>query len=152
MDLDPTDAATCKDVPETSQNKSLLRNKSLMNAYAVAGEGRDLQSCKAMLADHERAIQHEIEEQEAKAAAKAEKQTKKNKRKSTDVADDEEDVEMEDADEEAKKPKKSSRKRKKDADADGEAAKVRCLNFWGLGLLFANRASPHSRLRRPRRS
>lgn len=128
MDLEPTDAAACKDVPEKSQNKSILRNKSLVNAYTVAGEGRDLQACKAMLADHERAIQQEIQAQEEKAAAKAEKQAKKGKRKSTGVAD-EEDVEMEDADGEAKKSKKASRKRKKEPDTDGEGSKVSSLTF-----------------------
>ena len=127
-DLEPTDAATCKDVPEKSQNKSILRNKSLMNAYAIAGEGRDLDACKAILADHELAIQQEIQAQEEKAAAKAEKQAKKTKRKSTEAVE-EEDVEMEDVDEEAKKSKKSSRKRKKETDTDGEGAKVSSLSF-----------------------
>lgn len=120
MDLQPTESEACKNVSEKGKNKSLL------NAYSVASEGRDLQSCKAMLADHERAVQAEIEAQEAKATAKAEKQAKKSKRKSTDV---DEDIEMEDVEEEeAPKPKKGSKKRKKEGETDGEASKVSTQN------------------------
>jgi hypothetical protein len=115
-DLTPLDPASCKDVPEKGKSKQLLA------AYAVAAEGHDLQYFKDLLADHQRALQQELEEQEAQQAAKEAAKAKKNKRKSMDVADDLEDIDMEDADE-PKKPK-SSKKRKKDAETDGEAEKV----------------------------
>ncbi|RHZ61167.1 PWWP domain protein [Aspergillus thermomutatus] len=118
-DLTPLDPASCKDVPEKGKSKQLLA------AYAVAAEGHDLQYFKGLLADHQRALQQELEEQEAqqaaKEAAKAEREAKKNKRKSMDIVDDLEDIDMEDADE-PKKPK-ISKKRKKDAETDGEAEK-----------------------------
>jgi hypothetical protein len=118
-DLTSLDPASCKDVPEKGKSKQLLA------AYAVAAEGHDLQYFKELLADHQRALQQELEEQEAqqaaKEAAKAERAAKKNKRKSMDIVDDLEDIDMEDADE-PKKPK-SSKKRKKDAETDGEAEK-----------------------------
>jgi hypothetical protein len=118
-DLTSLDPASCKDVPEKGKSKQLLA------AYAVAAEGHDLQYFKELLADHQRALQQELEEQEAqqaaKEAAKAERAAKKNKRKSMDIVDDL-DIDMEDADE-PKKPK-SSKKRKKDAETDGEAEKV----------------------------
>ncbi|KAH1581051.1 hypothetical protein KXX17_001380 [Aspergillus fumigatus] len=118
-DLTPLDPASCRDVPEKGKSKQLLA------AYAVAAEGHDLQYFKELLADHQRALQQELEEQEAqqaaKEAAKAEREAKKNKRKSMDIVDDLEDIDMEDAGE-PKKPK-SSKKRKKDAETDGEAEK-----------------------------
>lgn len=95
----------------------------LLQAYAVAAEGHGLDHFKTLLADHQRALDQEMEEQEAKAAAKAEKDAKKNKRKSMDIVDeDAEDIETGDADD-AKKSK-SSKKRKKDTKAD-EEEKVR---------------------------
>ncbi|KAF7116265.1 hypothetical protein CNMCM5793_004341 [Aspergillus hiratsukae] len=118
-DLTPLDPASCKDVPEKGKSKLLLA------AYAVAAEGHDLQYFKDLLADHQRALQQELEEQEAqqaaKDAAKAEREAKKNKRKSMDIVDDLEDIDMEDADE--PKKAKTSKKRKKDAETDGEAEK-----------------------------
>lgn len=120
MDLKPITAEECKDVPAKGKGKALL------NAYAVAAEGHDLEHFKTILADHELAVQQEIEAREAKEAAKAEKQAKKNKRKSMEVVEDE-DVDMDDVEEEeaAKKPK-SSKKRKKSVDADAETSKVSC--------------------------
>ncbi|RHZ72627.1 hypothetical protein CDV55_107711 [Aspergillus turcosus] len=118
-DLTPLDPASCKDVPEKGKSKLLLA------AYAVAAEGHDLQYFKDLLADHQRALQQELEEQEAqqaaKEAAKAEREAKKNKRKSMDIVDDLEDIDLEDADE--PKKAKTSKKRKKDAETDGEAEK-----------------------------
>lgn len=129
MDLKPTTAEECKAVTEKGKSKSLL------NAYAVAGEGHDLQHFKVILADHEHALQQELEAREAKEAAKAEKQAKKNKRKSMDVVQDE-DVDMDDVEEEEVKKPKSSKKRKKSVDAD-ESAKVRYQNVV-VRSLFTN--------------
>lgn len=122
--LTPITPAECENVSEKNKAKGLIA------AYKVAAEGHDLQYFKNLLADHQAALQQEIEEAEAqeaaKAAAKAEK-AKKNKRKSkgADI-----DVEMEDADD--SKKAKSTKKRKKDAETDGEADKVRSLRavFW----------------------
>lgn len=109
--LTPLDPADCKDISE--KNKA----KGLVAAYKVAAEGHDLQYFKNLLADHQAALQQEIDEAEAeenaKAAAKAEK-AKKTKRKSKGV---DTDVDMEDADE--KKPK-SSKKRKNETEAEAE--------------------------------
>ncbi|KAJ5218262.1 uncharacterized protein N7498_000361 [Penicillium cinerascens] len=91
--------------------------KGLIAAYKIAAEGHDLQYFKSLLADHQAALQQEIDEAEAeenaKAAAKAEK-AKKTKRKSKGA---DTDVDMEDADE--KKPK-SSKKRKNETEAEAE--------------------------------
>ncbi|KAJ6134271.1 hypothetical protein N7523_000593 [Penicillium sp. IBT 18751x] len=109
--LTPLDPADCKDVSDKNKAKGLIA------AYKVAAEGHDLQYFKNLLADHQAALQQEIEEAEAeenaKATAKAEK-AKKNKRKSKGA---ETDVDMEDADE--KKPK-SSKKRKNEAETEAE--------------------------------
>lgn len=114
--LTPLDPADCKDVSEKNKAKGLIA------AYKVAAEGHDLQHFKNLLADHQAALQQEIEEAEAEENAKAEK-AKKNKRKSKGA---ETDVDMEDADE--KKPK-SSKKRKNEAEI--EAEKV-CILKTGL--------------------
>lgn len=115
-DLTPIDAAGCKEVSEKGKSKTLLA------AYAVGAEGHDLQHFKDLLADHQRALEQEIEEREAqaaaKAAAKAEREAKKNKRKSMEVVDD--DVDMDDADEDTKKSK-STKKRKKDNDSEAQS-------------------------------
>lgn len=109
----------------------------LLQAYAVAAEGHGLDHFKTLLADHQRALDQEMEEQEAKAAAKAEKDAKKNKRKSMDIVDeDAEDIEMGDADD-AKKSK-SSKKRKKDTKADEEEkVRVHRLSFFEPSLQFS---------------
>ncbi|KAJ6103292.1 hypothetical protein N7486_005719 [Penicillium sp. IBT 16267x] len=113
--LKPLDPAECKEVSEKNKSKGLL------SAYKVAAEGHDLKHFKSLLADHQAAVQQEIEEEEReeeeKAKAKAEKAAKKNKRKSKGA---ETDVEMEDADE--AKPSKATKKRKKD-EADVEEDK-----------------------------
>lgn len=108
--LNPLEAEECKDVSEKNKSKLLL------NAYKIAAEGHDLQYFKNILADHQAALEHEIQEreaqEEAKAAAKAEKKGKR-KSKGADA-----DVDVEDD------KKKGAKKRKKDADTDGEADKV----------------------------
>lgn len=123
--LTPITPDECKDVSEKNKSKGLIA------AYRVAAEGHDLDYFKQMLADHEAAIQQEIEEEEAAEAAKAEKEAAKeaakaekeaakkatkNKRKSKGA---ETDVEMEDA-EDSKKSKASSKKRKNETDAEAE--------------------------------
>lgn len=138
--LTPTDPETCKNVSEKGKSKQLL------SAYHVAAEGHDLEYFKTVLADHDAALQQEIEEQEARAADKAEKQAKKSKRKSMDIVDDgAEDIEMGDADD-TKKPK-SSKKRKKDAGDEEEKVNLTpaFLTICASSYMFLN-----SRQRRPR--
>lgn len=119
--MTPITPAECENVSEKNKAKGLIA------AYKVAAEGHDLQYFKNLLADHQSALQQEIEEAEAqeaaKAAAKAEK-AKKGKRKSKGA---DTDVEMEDA--EDSKKAKSTKKRKKDGETDGEADKVRSLEL-----------------------
>lgn len=124
-DLTPLDPESCKDVPEKGKQKNLIA------AYKVASENHDLQYFKSLLADHQRAVQQELEEREAaaaaKAAAKAEKEEKKKqqkKRKSEVVSGDAEDAEMADGDEEGGKKPKSAKKRKKETESDVETEKV----------------------------
>lgn len=120
--MTPLDPADCKDV--SPKNKS----KSLLAAYEVAAEGHDLKYFKSLLADHQAAVQQEMDEAEAeenaKAAAKAEKaeKAKKTKRKSKGA---DTDVEMEDTDD--KKPKSS--KKRKNAEAEDEAEKVHTVSW-----------------------
>lgn len=135
-DLTPLDPETCKDVPEKGKSKPLIA------AYAIAAENHDLQYFKDMLADHQRAIEQELEEREAeaaaKAAAKAERDAKKKKRKSMDVGEEPDDFEMEDVDDEEKKTK-ASKKRKKDADTDADTDKVRLsCSIYPLGDAVSN--------------
>lgn len=117
--MTPLDPADCKDVSEKNKAKGLIA------AYKVAAEGHDLQYFKSLLADHQAALQQEIDEAEAeetaKATAKAEK-AKKSKRKSKGA---ETDVEMEEADE--KKPK-GSKKRKNETETEAEKVRVMDLS------------------------
>ena len=150
MDLSPLDPESCKDVSPKSKGKLLLA------AYAVASEAHDLQYFKTLLADHQRALEQEIEEKEAQAAAKAEakaeRDAKKNKRKSMEIVDDE-DVDMEDANAESKKSK-SSKKRKKDTETEDD--KVRAVFEIDFGpdifhVQFVLTLLPASSRRRPPR-
>jgi hypothetical protein len=102
------------------------KNKALSEAYVIASEGHDLDWFKAMLADHEQAMQEDILTKQAKAEEKAKKADKTAKRKSTagDVSDD---VDMDDVGDEtapSAKKAKASKKRKKEDDSDGEPEKV----------------------------
>ncbi|KAJ5637249.1 hypothetical protein N7490_007128 [Penicillium lividum] len=102
--MTPLEPADCKDISEKNKAKGLIA------AYKVAAEGHDLKYFKTLLADHQAAIQQEIEEEEREEAEKAKaKADKKNRRKSKGT---ETDIEMEEADE--AKPSKSTKKRKKD--------------------------------------
>ncbi|KAJ5156559.1 hypothetical protein N7492_009362 [Penicillium capsulatum] len=138
--LTPLDPAECKDVSEKNKAKGLYR------AYQVAANGHDLKYFKDLLADHQAALQQELEEEEAKEAAKeaakaekAEKTAKKPKRKSK-AADT--DVEMEDADD-TKKTKAAPKKRKKDAETDGEAEKpAKNAKTGGTKIKLTNKKTP----------
>ena len=121
-DLKPLTPEECKDIPEKGKSKSLL------SAFSVAAEGHDLPHLKSLLAEHQRALQAEIDEKEAqaaaKAAAKAEKDAKKkNKRKSTDAGENG-DVDVDDADGKGKTPKSSKKRKKSGDEADADSDKV----------------------------
>ncbi|KAH8701055.1 hypothetical protein BGW36DRAFT_357686 [Talaromyces proteolyticus] len=119
-DLTPLDPESCKEVNEKGKQKQLIA------AYQVAAANHDLNYFKSLLADHQRAVQQELDEREAAAAEKAAlkaqkeaaKEEKKKKRKSVAA---ENDVEMGDA-EDGKKAK-ATKKRKKDVESDGEVEK-----------------------------
>ena len=92
----------------------------------MAAEGKGLDHFKAMLLDHQKALQEDQERREARESAKVQKaeRAEKKKRKS-EAAEEDEDVDVEDAGEEGKsEPKKSSKKRKKEVESDGEGEKV----------------------------
>ena len=111
--LDPEDD-TIKNPPEKGKSKTLLA------AYAKAAEANDLQHFKTMLAEHQKALQQDMEEREAIAAERAASKKAKKSRKSSDAAALAEDVEEMDVDDEEGVEKPKSKKRKKPADSDAE--------------------------------
>lgn len=111
--LDPEDD-TIKNPPEKGKSKTLLA------AYAKAAEANDLQHFKTMLAEHQKALQQDMEEREAIAAERAASKKTKKSRKSSDAAALAEDVEDMDVDDEEGVEKPKSKKRKKPADSDTE--------------------------------
>lgn len=147
-ELTKLDPEECKDFPEKGKTKSLIQ------AYHVAAEGHDLEYFKAMLLDHQKAMQEDQERREAREAAKAEKaeRAEKKKRKS-ETAEEDEDVDMEDAEEEAKpEPKKPSKKRKKEAESEVDDEKV-CADPANIGItLLMSMACSLQRLPRPQPS
>jgi dihydroorotase-like cyclic amidohydrolase len=124
-ELTTLDPEECKDFSEKGKTKSLIQ------AYHVAAEGHDLEHFKAMLLDHQKAMQEDQERRDAREAAKAEKAERSDKKKrKSEVTEEDEDVEMEDVEEEGKsQPKKSSKKRKKEAESEGDDEKV-CLQIY----------------------
>ncbi len=118
------------------------KSKLLLAAYEKAAENQPLQHYKDMLADHQKALQEDMEAQTEREAKKA----SKSKRKSTDgnaLVDDAEDMDIDEAPS-AEKPK--SKKRKKDVDSDAEG-KVR----WHVHVLCAFCTDTTSSLQRPLR-
>jgi hypothetical protein len=113
-----------KDVETGKQGK---KTKALWEAYQTAAEGHDLAHFKQVLANHEAAMQQDLEQREQKEQDKKEKAEKSTKRKST-AAVGSDDVDMEDAGEDATAPSakkaKATKKRKKDDESDGENDKV----------------------------
>ena len=119
MDLTPITPEDCSNVEQKGKAKGLLA------AYDIAGEDHDLQYYKTMLADHQAAVQEDLDRQAEKeaerAAAKAAKAEKNARRKSTTAAekDDDDDDQM-DIDQDSNTQKTPSKKRKKVADAEDE--------------------------------
>ncbi|KAF1912423.1 hypothetical protein BDU57DRAFT_582678 [Ampelomyces quisqualis] len=112
-----------KDAETGKQGK---KTKALWEAYQIAAEGHDLAHFKQVLANHEAAMQQDLEQREQKEQDKKEKAEKSTKRKSTAVVSSE-DVDMEDAGDGATAPSakkaKATKKRKKDDESDGENEK-----------------------------
>lgn len=98
------------------------KSKTLLAAYAKASENNDLDHFKLMLADHQKALEADLEEKEERAAAKKKKASRKS---DAVVADDPDDMEIDD---EATVEKPKSKKRKKADDGDEIDEKVRVLN------------------------
>jgi hypothetical protein len=123
-----------KDVEAGKQGK---KNKALWEAYQVAAEGHDLAHFKTVLANHEAAMQLDVEQREQKEAEKKEKAEKSAKRKSI-AAVESDDVDMEDADgttAPSAKKAKATKKRKKSDESDGENDKVCTLQLPGFRSL-----------------
>ena len=113
-ELTPLDVEAAKEPSEKGKSKLLLA------AYEKAAENQPLQHYKDMLADHQKALQEDIEAQAEREAKKA----NKAKRKSTDATAAVDDGDEMDIDEAPSAEKPKSKKRKKDVDSDGEG-KVR---------------------------
>ncbi|KAG8526937.1 uncharacterized protein KY384_008366 [Bacidia gigantensis] len=98
------------------------KTKTLIAAYSKAAEASTLDAFKAMLTDHQKALEEDIALQEEREAKKAEK-AKKTARKSSDAKADDDEMDVDD--EVAEKPKSKKRKKAADeSDADEKPAKT----------------------------
>ena len=113
-DLTPLDPAQCKSAETKGKSKLLLA------AYEIAGEDHDLGHYKAMLRDHQAAVDADMEAEAAQETKKA----GKSKRKSVDVSAAAEDPDDMDIDEGPVKEKPKSKKRKKEIQDDDIEEKV----------------------------
>lgn len=108
----------CKNVEEKGKAKSLLA------AYGVASEDHDLEYFKTMLAEHQAAVQEDLDRQAEKeaerSAAKAAKAEKSGRRKSTTAVEKDDDDDKMDIDEDGNTQKPQSKKRKKVNDLEDE--------------------------------
>lgn len=118
------------------------KSKTLLLAYAKAAENQNIDHFKTMLAEHQKALQADMEAQEEYEKEKAAKKASKKPRKSevTVAEDDEMDI-----DQEAPVEKPKSKKRKKAEDEEDVEEKVRLVRtLRGIRLTTAS-------LRRPQR-
>ena len=117
----PNTELTLLDIEAAKEPTEKGKSKLLLAAYEKAAENQPLQHYKDMLADHQKALQEDMDAQAERDAKKA----SKSKRKSMDASalvDEGDEMDIDEAPS-AEKPK--SKKRKKDAvDSDGEG-KVR---------------------------
>ena len=86
-DLTPISSDECKDVVEKG------KSKLLQEAYGIAAQDHDLDHYKKMLAEHQEAMQEDLDRKADKEAKKAEKEGKK--RRKSEVAADEMDIDEE---------------------------------------------------------
>ena len=98
------------------------KSKTLLQAYKKASENEDLDHFKAVLADHQNALEQDMKEREELEKERAAKKAKKAARKSDAVVEDADEMDVDD-DAEAEKPK--SRKRKKAEDGEDVNEKVK---------------------------
>ena len=96
------------------------KSKTLLAAYGKAAENNGLEHFKGMLADHQKALEADLQEREELEKERAAKKAKKAARKSDAAVDPDEMDQDEDAP--AEKPK--SKKRKKADDNDDVEEKV----------------------------
>ena len=108
--LDPEDESV-----KTPSEKG--KSKTLLAAYAKAAEANDLQHFKSMLAEHQKAVQQDIEEREAFEAERAAKKAKKSRKSSDAVANNGDEMDVDD-EEAAEKPKSKKRKKVDESDVD----------------------------------
>ena len=119
-ELTPLDTEAAKNPSEKGKSKLLLA------AYEKAAENQPLQYYKDMLADHQKALQEDMDAQAERDAKKA----TKSKRKSMDTSAVKDDADEMDIDEAPSSEKPKSKKRKKDAaDSDGEGKVQQCQFF-----------------------
>lgn len=98
------------------------KKQALIQAYRKAAENQDLDHFKAMLADHQMALEADLQEKEEAEKERSAKKAKKASRKSdAAVADDGDEM---DIDEDAVAEKSRSKKRKKADDSDEANEKV----------------------------
>ncbi len=97
------------------------KSKTLLAAYAKAAENNDLDHFKTMLAEHQKALQADIEAQEEYEREKAAKKASKKSRKSEVILPDDDEM---DVDEDAAAEKPKSKKRKKAEDEEDAEEKV----------------------------
>lgn len=103
------------------------KKQALLQAYKKAAEKQDLDHFKAMLADHQMALDADLQEKEEAEKERSAKKAKKASRKSdAAVADDGDEM---DIDEDAVAEKPRSKKRKKADDTDEADEKVTLHSF-----------------------
>ncbi|KAF2707779.1 hypothetical protein K504DRAFT_383308 [Pleomassaria siparia CBS 279.74] len=127
-ELQPFDLDEVK--KEVAAGNTTKKSKALWQAYEIAAKGHDLDYFKAMLNDHDKALQDELEKMAVESEEEVKPEKKTGKRKSI-AAEESDDIDMEDVDGDAApsaKKAKASKKRKKDAESDGEQEKA-CLSF-----------------------
>ena len=115
------------------------KSKTLLQAYKKAADNENLDHFKGMLADHQKALEADLQEREELERERAAKKAKKASRKSDAVADDEDDMDI-DEDVPAEKPK--SKKRKKAEDSEDADEKVWFCHFMSEGRAIADGPSP----------
>lgn len=98
------------------------KSKTLLAAYAKAAENKSLDHFKGMLADHQKALEADLQEKEEMEKERASKKAKKGSRKSDANNDDADEM---DVDDDAPPEKPKTKKRKKAEDSEDVDEKVR---------------------------
>ena len=107
------------DVVKTPIEKG--KSKTLLQAYKKAADNEDLNHFKGMLADHQKALEADLQEREELDKERAAKKAKKGSRKSDVLVNDDDEM---DVDEDVVPEKPKSKKRKKAEDSEDVDEKV----------------------------